>query len=157
MLSLNEFRHLCNALKTTTKLKVLHLSGQINLKQAVKLLQEALTINTSLQEIYLISCHVDSEVCKSISQILKTNKTLRHIDVQWNYMSTQECYKHIADGLLANDTLVVMNMGENPLNNEGLSYLKVVAEHNKTLRWTNIDGKLNSNLQLNPGSNEIFR
>jgi hypothetical protein len=139
MLSLNEFRHLCNALKTTTKLKVLHLSGQINLKQAVKPLQEALAINTSLRELYLISCHVDPEVCKSISEILKTNKTLRHIDVQWNYMSMQECYKHIADGLLANDTLVVMNMGENPLNNEGLSYLKVVAEHNKTLRWTNID------------------
>ncbi len=113
---------LAEILRSTNVLRKLDLSENELSNKGISLLCEALTVNTSVEVLYLKKCSltIDEECGSAICQLLSRNVSLTFLNLSWNHITN--CH-HIAAGLANNKTLTTLHLSNCDLTDQSVQDL----------------------------------
>eukprot|EP00048_Salpingoeca_helianthica_P009629 m.137938 g.137938 ORF g.137938 m.137938 type:complete len:153 (+) comp14912_c0_seq5:23-481(+) len=89
--TLQQFAEFCEDLKSNTYLTdlTLQLTGDV---EYVRLLREALILNTTLVHLSLRACSLDPDCARELAEVLKVNSTLQHLGSLFLFSSFLESF-----------------------------------------------------------------
>jgi len=92
------------------------------------------TLNTLNLWVSLDFCHIGPQGTKVLSEVLKENSTLTHLEVRVNHIG-EEGAKYLADGLKVNHTLKSLHIYDNGIGAEGTKSISEALKVNTTLSY----------------------
>jgi Ran GTPase-activating protein (RanGAP) involved in mRNA processing and transport len=92
----------------------------------------ALANNESIEELTIIQCHLDLNAIKTLVQSLKTNKTLKFLDLRDNSIDSIKATA-LAEIFVENKSLKKINLAYNIIDDIGVKALSQTLKLNETL------------------------
>ena len=103
----------------------------------MKILVEALKVNTFITKIYLSWNHIGNEGMKYLAEALKVNASITNIDLHNNQIG-YEGMETLADSLKVNTVITVIWLYNNQIGQEGKNILIEVLQYNYTIEYIGI-------------------
>ncbi len=128
--------HIAKTVKNATKLE---LSGNAIGNSGLKYLCEALSTNTSLTDLVLFNCSIDDHT--TISQLLRTNTTLQHLNLTHNTINNTQ-FNNLCEALSTNILLKWLDLSYcslTILNDSGAALYQLLSENN-SLQYLSLSG-----------------
>ncbi|XP_064423500.1 leucine-rich repeat-containing protein 45 [Latimeria chalumnae] len=123
-------------------------------EDGVKVLLLGLCSNTTAKLLDLKGNNMKAAGAEALGKLLRHNKSLRSLTLEWNGLGMwEEGFSILCDGLAANNFLKHLDLRNNQINHQGAGELAMALKHNSTLeeldlRWNNI-GLLGGRVLLN--------
>ena len=148
----HNLRYISDYIKLTSAITRLDLSNSLiqKGKDGFLLLCEALTENTSIEEVNLSQCmlQITEKNGKALSRMLKTNKTLKSLEIS-PLVNTNGCgVRYLSEGISSSSAISKLDLSHNPIQDgeDGLSHLCQALTTNTSLVELNLsDCKLTIN------------
>ncbi|CAH1794369.1 unnamed protein product [Owenia fusiformis] len=113
-------------------------------EEGVKALAHGLITNTTCKKLDLKGNNIRGKAVESLGRMLKQNKTLLSVCLEWNGLGMLDnSFAIFCDGLGSNTTLNVLDLRNNQINHEGATELATALKRNPILRsldvrWNNV-------------------
>jgi hypothetical protein len=119
---------------------MLRLSDNRITSEGVLILTEALHNNTTLKELYIFNNRVDDKGVDSLARVLtKNNSTLKILNLGWNPI-TDDGVGYLADMLKTNRTLSTLLLPRTRISDQGVKLLaNALMQHNTSLKMLSLD------------------
>ncbi|KXS22384.1 RNI-like protein [Gonapodya prolifera JEL478] len=127
------FRELASHALTTGHVINVDLTGYGLGKEGAEILAQALTLNTTMRHLSVSNNNLMDPGGVAIVTALKTNRGLTDLNLSSNFIRGAGTTAALADVLLVNDVLEVVNMDYNSASYEGISKLASALATNQTL------------------------
>jgi Ran GTPase-activating protein (RanGAP) involved in mRNA processing and transport len=128
-----ERKNFLGAVIVPSSLEELDLSLNGLLSEDINCLTEALKTNQTLRVLNLCSNKIDDQGAKEFAEALKNNKTLLELDLKGNRI-VDEGAGHIAEALELNTGLKYINLSDNKMSYQGLEVILKALKNNKNLQ-----------------------
>jgi protein phosphatase 1 regulatory subunit 37 len=129
---------LLRAVRANCGLKVLKMEGNNLTGKGTFILMAAMKFNENLQELHLSRNHLGPEDGQHLGNILRTNHTLRVLDVSDNNLQDPGI-RYISAGIAEQqEGLFTLNVSTNNLTHEGIHHISAMLPCSKSLRELNI-------------------
>ncbi|KAJ3077306.1 hypothetical protein HDU98_004268 [Podochytrium sp. JEL0797] len=126
---------LCTVLSKDVLISSLCLSDTFLGDDGAILLSGCLKKNTTITHLDLRGNNIRSDGAIALSQMLKMNGTLKGLMLEWNCLGIWETgVKALADALLVNDALEILDLRNCKLSPQGVNMLSLGLKQNKALR-----------------------
>ena len=135
--SKNEFKAegvkiIMESLKANTNIQHIDFSF-MNLTGCGVYLGEFLSFNKSLKELILINIKLNAMDFKNLFVNIKSNDTIKEIDISFNDMAGDKSLQYIAEGIKENKSLNVLKMDKININNDNYQIIFDGIEQNKNI------------------------
>lgn len=129
---------LLRAVRANCGLKVLKMEGNNLTGKGTFILMAAMKFNENLEELYLSRNHLAPEDGQHLGNILRSNHTLRVLDVSDNNLQDSGI-RYISAGIAEQqEGLRILNVSTNNLTHEGIHHISAMLPCTKSLKELNI-------------------
>ncbi|CAI8032183.1 Protein phosphatase 1 regulatory subunit 37, partial [Geodia barretti] len=129
---------LLRSVRANCNLQVLKMEGNNLTGKGTFILMAAMKFNENLQELWLGANHLGPEDGQHLGSILRSNHTLRVLDVRENSLQDQGV-RYICAGVAEQqEGLLVLNISSNGISSDGIHHVSAMLPCTKSLRELNI-------------------
>ena len=110
-------------------------------KDVILSLSHKITNNTSLLMLWISDDSINDDGVIALTQSLINNKTITHLNLSYNPDITSTSAQSLAELLLYNHTLSILNLSHTNIDTDGVLVLMESLRTNNTLRRLRLDNK----------------